>query len=114
MDQSIDLAWSQRAAQNQSLFREVNERLREAMETTTLVDFVCECADVACSERVPMSLDEYERVRAEPKTFAVKAGHVYPDVEWVVNQNDRYSVVEKIGEAGEAAQTLDPRTRQPA
>lgn len=98
-----------RAARNQSLFRDVNERIEEMSLTTTLVEFVCECANVECTERMPLRLGEYGSVRQDGTRFAVLPGHVLPDVERVVERHDRYEVVEKARHAGETAAELDPR-----
>ena len=40
----------QRAAKNQSLFREVNEQIENLGETASFSTFVCECMDEACVE----------------------------------------------------------------
>jgi len=97
------------AALEQSLFREVNERLRYINEG--FGDFVCECANGDCSEHVVMTQVEYEDVRRDSTHFLVTPGpgHVFPDVERVSEENDRYVVVEKFGEAGDAAVRLDRR-----
>jgi hypothetical protein len=42
-------------------------------------------------------------VRATPRRFVVKPGHVHPDVERVVSRSVTYWVVEKVGEAGDVA-----------
>jgi hypothetical protein len=48
-------------------------------------------------------------VRAHPNRFVVLRGHVYPEVERVVGEDDAYVIVEKLG-AGEAyAIEHDPR-----
>jgi hypothetical protein len=53
---------------------------------------------------------EYEAVRAESTHFAVVPGHVVPDIERVVAQNDRYSVVEKTDpDAAPIVEAEDPR-----
>jgi hypothetical protein len=102
-----------RAAQNQSLFRDINERieqLNEAFETVLpLSEWVCECADTNCVQHVEMSLAEYEALRAEPNRFAVIAGHEASDVERVVSRTERYIVVEKIGAGAPVAVGNDPR-----
>jgi hypothetical protein len=102
-----------RAAQNQSLFRDINERieqLNEAFETVLpLSEWVCECADTGCVEHVEMSLAEYEALRAESNRFAVVAGHEKRDVERVVSRAERYIVVEKIGAGASIAVENDPR-----
>jgi hypothetical protein len=105
------------AAQDQSLFREVNEKLRdlnEAFETITRDSgFICECANRDCIEYVTMTLADYEAIRLVPTHFLVtpRESHVVPKVERVIEQNDRYWVVEKFGDAGMAAIKLDPRRR---
>jgi hypothetical protein len=65
-------------------------------------DWVCECADRTCVEKVALSLAEYEALRSEPRHFAVFPGpsHVVPDVENVVGKTERYWIVQKIGTAG--------------
>ena len=104
---------TERAAQNQSIFREVNERLEELAETfkwvSELSTFKCECADLGCVAMMNLTLNEYEAVRSESNSFAVLPGHVFSDVERVVRETDRFVVVSKIGEGGELAEELDPR-----
>jgi hypothetical protein len=102
-----------RAARNEAVFRRVNERLEELNEGFQLVtdnaEFVCECAQIECAERVHLTLAKYESIRSVPTHFIVKPGHVLPEEERVVEQNDEYLVVEKQGHAGERARQLDPR-----
>jgi hypothetical protein len=105
-----------RAAKNQSVFRDVNERIEKISESFDLGDsdirlFVCECAHVTCQERFEMSDAEYEAVRRVPTHFAIKPGHEIKDVEEVVDSTERYVVVAKIGVAAETAMKLDPRAR---
>ena len=99
---------------NEALFREVNERMEDLSRTFgngQFTDFICECGDAQCTERLQMSLAEYEAVRAEPTYFAVAEGHVVPDIERVVEKHDRYTVVEKVDpEAAQAAEARDPRS----
>lgn len=103
----------ERLAQNETLFREVNERLEELSRRTGTaeggVDFVCECADETCTGRIHLSLPEYEQVRADPQQFLVLPGHEAA-VEHVVADRGAYRIVEKEGEAGEVAEEEDPRS----
>jgi hypothetical protein len=100
---------------NEAFFREVNERLEEMAESldsrAARHDFICECADASCAERISLTLGEYQRVRSNPTTFAVKPGHEVADVERVVFEDDRYVVVAKENEAAEIAAETDPRSR---
>jgi hypothetical protein len=105
------------AAKNQSLFREVNERVKyvnhAARSGGSLGDWICECADDGCTGRVEMSVEEYEAIREDGARFFVLPGdaHVWPDIERVVSRTDRFWVVEKAGRARESAKRLDPRMR---
>jgi hypothetical protein len=104
-----------RIGENEALFREVNERVRETSETFDVAsgeaEFVCECGSASCVERIRMSLEEYERVRADPTTFVIVPGHEEPDVEVVVAHEGRYDVVRKhSGAAEEIAIHTDPRS----
>lgn len=102
----------QRAAENESLFRRVNERVEELSHGLETLALVCECADTGCAERlVDVPTSEYERVRAHGDRFFVAPGHEQRDVESIVSESERYLVVEKRGEAGEAARENDPRDR---
>ena len=103
-----------RAARNQSLFRSVNEKLKDLNDAFTVVTetfvIACECADRNCTEMITIRPGEYEAVRANPRHFAVLPAHVVRDVETVVSQADEYVVVEKLAVAGETAESLDRRT----
>jgi hypothetical protein len=59
--------------------------------------------------RVLATLREYEAVRTNPRAFIVYPGHIYPEVERVVAENERYATVEKLDNGGEIAEALDPR-----
>jgi len=106
-----------RAATNQALFREVNEQVEGIAKTadgTERLDFVCECAHNNCVERIEMTHSEYETLRRVPTHFAVKHGHELAGVEEIIDRNDRYIVVAKIGVAGQTATKLDRRKRNRA
>jgi hypothetical protein len=103
----------ERLAKNESLFREVNERIAEAAKRTLVLpdaEFLCECGRPDCLERIVVELDAYEEIRSYPDRFILVLGHEQPEVDRVVASGDDYLVVEKIGEAGEVAEELDPRS----
>lgn len=103
-----------RAARNQSLFRDVNERVREINggldSPRSLDEWLCECADNGCTARIALTIQEYERVRDDPTHFIVAPDHVFPEVERVIERQDDYWVVEKLGQAAAVAEELDPRS----
>lgn len=104
-----------RVGRNEALFRNVNERLRELGEGFSLVteqtEFVCECANTSCTERIPLALSMYEEIRSDSKRFFVIKGHEEPEYEQIVSENDAYYIVEKLpgGAAGMAIRD-DPRS----
>ncbi len=104
----------QRLALNQTLFRQVNERVADVAHSLVAdepvqYEFFCECSDAACVQRLELTLGEYESLRATPSRFAIAPGHEYPHIEQLIRRNDRYDVVEKLEEAGEMAAARDPR-----
>lgn len=102
---------------NESLFREVNERIAEGAWRSTdpsELDFVCECGDAACFERLVLTREEYEAVREHQARFLVAPDHEEPEVERIVELGSRYAVVEKRGAARQLAEEFDPRSRRPS
>jgi hypothetical protein len=65
-----------------------------------------------CMRPVELSIKEYEMVGAEPTRFVVAPGaeHVDPEIERVIQRENRYWVVEKIGVGVEISVTFDPRS----
>jgi hypothetical protein len=86
-------------AQTESAFREVNEAIAQtaARFESDEAEFVCECADPGCADRVEADLETYEDVRADATHFLLAPGHSEPRVERVIAAEDDYEVVEKFG-----------------
>jgi hypothetical protein len=103
-----------RLAQNEILFRQVNEGVEEIASTHAeddhVYEFYCECANADCTMHVHITLAEYERVRADARRFLIRPEHALPEVESVVERKDDWWVIEKQGEAGELAEAADPRS----
>jgi hypothetical protein len=74
-------------------------------------EFYCECFDNNCTRRIPLTLTEYEVIRASSRRFLVapNSDHVDTRIEDVTKIGSRYWIVEKIDEAGELAEAEDPR-----
>ena len=104
-----------RIGENEVLFRDVNERVKEVSSGFTValpeLEIVCECGDPSCAERIDIAVEDYARVRSEASWFVVRPGHVYSDVEGVVDRGDGYEIVEKNeGAPAELARQHDPRS----
>lgn len=105
-----------RIAQNEAVFRLVNERTVEVLaelgapdERQRPLELVCECGDASCLATVVVGPAEYESARSDPRWFLVARGHEMPDVETVVDDRERYLVVEKHPGEDEVARASDPR-----
>lgn len=103
----------ERKAQNEAIFREANEQVRQAAALLpaagAATPFICECEDAGCREIVQLDAAEYEAVRAEPTTFLIAPGHPSSTGE-LVTDHGRYAVVRKTGTAGRIAEATDPRS----
>jgi transcription initiation factor TFIID subunit TAF12 len=100
-------------ARTEALFRDVNERIAESAQRfdADSTQFVCECADAHCTNRLEATLDEYEEVREDGATFMLVPGHHHDDIERVVKDRGRFHIVEKMqATVRQTVLRLDPRT----
>jgi hypothetical protein len=104
-------------AENETLFREVNERVEDkaadfvGADGDSTHEYFCECANADCTFRVTLTRAQYASLRADPRQFVVLPMHFTPEVETLVTKNEGYWLVRKTGEAGEYVERLDPRSR---
>jgi hypothetical protein len=99
----------ERQSRNEALFREVNERVAEVMDSEArMTDFLCECGDLDCVEKISLTDAEYDEVRAQDDRFAVAPGHETATLESVVRRTERFVIVDKRP-AAEPFVTDDPR-----
>lgn len=101
----------QRRAENEALFRVINEEIAKLGErfATDPLELVCECSDPDCTARMRVAQRDYERIRSEATHFVVVPGHETAGLERIVVRGAGYCVVEKGGEAAEIATSTDPR-----
>jgi hypothetical protein len=107
---------AERVARNDAAFRDANEHIQSSaaamgLDEAGFLPVICECADVTCSVILQLTHAEYEEVRRHPERFLNARDHVRSALGWarVVSEHDRYTVVEKLGDAAEIAVELDPR-----
>jgi hypothetical protein len=106
----MDTQGKQRVAMNEATFRKVNEGMEVGQDPGGLLTFICECGRLGCNRLVELTRAEYEGVRANPRRFAILAGHEVAEVEKIVERHDRYLVVEKAGDPeAEIVEHTDPR-----
>jgi acetone carboxylase gamma subunit len=98
-------AQAERAAANEALLREVNDRIEDVGERLRVLpederlDFRCECGQSGCDAMISMSVREYVHVRSDNDRFAVTPGHEDTRIERVVERRDGYLIVDKRPEA---------------
>jgi len=104
-----------RIAHTEALFRDVNERIAESAERFSAdeTEFLCECADQTCTERIGATLDEYEQVREHGDHFLLVPGHEDTTVERVVERpRKQLAIVKKVNHAiASTVRRLNPRTQ---
>src|SRR5690348_10820211 len=104
--------FSERAARNEEVFRGVNEQIEEGVERHDVVgpvQFHCECDRESCFERLELDAAQYRKILEQRYVFVVAPGHDDARVERVVEANEGYLLVEKIGEAREALDRQHPQ-----
>lgn len=102
-----------RIAANESRFRVLNEGIEHARSELpdSAASFVCECGRDDCEEPIPLTLDQYEQVRTDPRHFALKPGHEIEEFETVIERHERFVVVEKdTDQAADLVERQDPRS----
>jgi len=97
----------ERIAQNEASARGINEQIEQAHGSLPLDSFiriVCECGYEKCDAFIEVTMDEYQRIRNDPRQFCVVKEHVIRDVEEAVLEADRFTIVAKReGTAAEVA-----------
>jgi hypothetical protein len=96
----------ERQARNEAMMRSVNNRIAALDKSATdwaapdqQFEFQCECGKTdGCDGRVLMTLGEYARVRSQRDRFAVVPGHETDEIESVVEQDERFVIVDKRDE----------------
>jgi hypothetical protein len=108
------MTFADRAAQNEELFRTINERIEAGAKQHGVdqpLPFHCECCDESCLEKIEIPPAEYDRIAAHIDRFVLVPGHERADVESVVEQHSSYLVVAKTGEARAEIEREHPRPR---
>ncbi len=100
----------QRAARNQAVCRDVNDRIDELNEQLgsddALPQYICECLDVSCGERIAIPHHDYLRIRRNPVEFVVVPGHEDLQVEQVIDRETSWLIVRKLGVGAKVAAEL--------
>jgi hypothetical protein len=102
-------------ARNETIFREMNEWtsedvVRRGRDGFSRDIYLCECGDGACTAPISLSPAEYEAARGEPTWFVIAVDHENPELDSVLVEYDRYTLVDKaFGPGARLARASDPR-----
>jgi hypothetical protein len=106
---------ARKVGENEALFRSVNEEIEGlnrgmAEISDQTLHITCECGDLLCTVPLPVSIEDYERIRSESALFFIEPGHEIRDVEKVVERKPQFAVVrKKPGDPQRIAEATDPR-----
>jgi hypothetical protein len=92
------------AAGRHELYRAVNTNIVALVDRfnaglpESMFQVCCECGRSECTEMISLRRDEYESARVVATHFLAATGHALPNVERVVLDKGRYTVVELVSE----------------
>ena len=108
--------WHDDEARSQAAFREVNERIEQVANGFGADGhdwLICECGNPGCVQPIHLTAAEYERVRQHASRFVVALNHENPETESIVEENERFVVVETYaGATSRVARETDPRSQR--
>jgi hypothetical protein len=86
---------------NEESFRQYNNRRMQqepvdSDDDEERIPFLCECGDFTCVQALVMTAAEFADAHAAADRFVVLPGHVFDDVERVVEHHGGFEVVEKL------------------
>jgi hypothetical protein len=105
-----------RVAKNEATSREMNEQIEHAHPRSPDEYFriFCECGRSECDRVIAIAIAEYEAIRLDARQFAVIRSHVMPDIEDVVRETERFTVVRKHeGTPAEVAEEVPDPSLEP-
>ena len=108
-------SWRERDCEKQACSRRDNEATARARATAcghALGSrlFRCECGAPKCACAIDLTLADYEAVRAHATRFVIAPDHENPESERIVEENERFAVVEQVtADEVKHARKSDPR-----
>ena len=99
---------------NETRSRQTNEWIEAANDRfgaeNPMDEYRCECSNLLCADIVSLTRVEYEAVRADGLRFFIAANHENPELDHLLAEHERYSIVEKmLGVPARIALDSDPR-----
>ena len=99
--------WRDKEARNQALSARSTSRLSNSRKD------IAPTGNPDCTQQVGLTAAEYERVREHASRFVVALNHENPETESIVEQNERFVIVETFaGASSRIARETDPRSQR--
>jgi hypothetical protein len=104
----------ERVAKNEAMHRAVNREIENVVEDFgdrggDTIEVLCECGQPGCTSLLSPTIAEYDRAHRQADRFIVAPEHVDPKLERVVEEADKYVVVDKFGQAEAIAEAEERR-----
>jgi hypothetical protein len=106
-------SWQRRIVCAEVNGRRVNEAIERGRGDRQHGTFVCECGRVGCTEKLDLTIEEYEAVRASFERFLIAPGHEVAGIDRVTEDHEDYLVAVKQGTAADVAEDTDARGDRP-
>lgn len=105
--------WRVMEVENELRFRAANEAIQMASDEAghrAMEVYICECSDADCTAPISLTRIEYEGIRAHGSWFAIVKDHENPEIDHVLEENDRFSTIAKLpGHPARLAEYRNPR-----
>ena len=75
--------------------RRLNDQIGRQHYSSAFGEYMCECGLETCVQAINLTAAEFEQIWTRAHCFAVAFGHVSLTQEIVVEENDRYQVVQR-------------------
>ena len=92
----------QRPGATEDIFRRANVALQETyrgivpeLGRQDESPFICECASTRCTAVIQLTLEKFEQIREHPSRFVVVPGHAVTGFTSVIEETDRFAVLER-------------------
>jgi len=99
----MDTVVAKKLKQNEITFKKVNEGIKKieknsltpTAQKNNQIDFVCECSDENCFEKIRLTVVEFESFRRNQNQFIIKENHQTPEIEQEIGGSKDFVIVEK-------------------
>jgi hypothetical protein len=84
---------------NDAIKATLKQLFQEADNVSLPVAFYCECSDQKCTERIELTIPDYEDIHQSPKWLVCLPHHNQPASEQVVEEREAYWIIERRSES---------------